>query len=332
MNKKAIALISGGLDSVLAAKVIMDQGIEVVGVCFVMPFASRDVDAFQRRVKVAAEDAGVRVRFVDISDIFLKMLQDPQHGYGANINPCIDCKILMLRRAKEMMSALGAGFVVTGEVLGERPMSQGRGALLEIEKQSGLEGLLLRPLTAKNLEETLPEKEGVVDRQRLLDISGRSRKRQYLLAEKYNIRKFFAPAGGCLLTDPVFARKLKDLMRAGALEMNDVTLLKHGRHFRLDERTKVVIGRDEKDNENILNTGKDGDVMMWIRDEVGPQVLLRGDTSPESIKKAAGLLIGHSKMRDAEETVVEFWMHGTDEKQTITARAIPREEIEKLRI
>ncbi len=270
MKKKAIALVSGGLDSLLAAKVIMEQGIRVEGVVFLMPFASRDIREYTERVRQSADEADIPIKFIDMSEEFLGILKSPNHGYGANLNPCIDCKILMLKLAKEIMERENAGFIITGEVLGERPMSQRKDALDIIRKKSSLNGYLLRPLSAKLLEETVPEAEGVVDRRRLLDLSGRGRSKQLALAKKYSLTKFFAPSGGCLLTDKIFARKLKDLMDSDTLDFNNIALLKCGRHFRLGKDTKTIVGRDEKDNMVLLELKQKKDVVIRLKDDPGP--------------------------------------------------------------
>ena len=331
MNKKAIALISGGLDSLLAARVVMEQGIQVQGVVFIMQFAARDIPEFTKRVTESANEADIPIKFIDMSEKFLEILKDPRYGYGANLNPCIDCKILMLTLAKKMMKTENAGFVLTGEVLGERPMSQRKGALNIIQKKSLLDGYLLRPLSAKLLEETIPEKEGVVDRNKLLDFSGRGRERQLALAKKYRLTKFFAPSGGCLLTDALFSRKLKDLIAADNLDLNDVELLKCGRHFRLDNKTKVVVGRDEKDNNSIILLKQKGDAVLRLKDAAGPYVLLRGELSGENIQKAGTLLIGHSKSRGQKDALIEYWMEENN-KKVIQIGAMKRSEIDKMRI
>ena len=332
MKKKAIALISGGLDSLLAARVIMDQGIDLLGVVFVMQFASRDVDAFKSRVRETARDAGVPVKFKDISEEFLHIVKNPRHGYGANLNPCIDCKILMLSSAKKIMKEENAGFIITGEVLGERPMSQRKDALDTIAKEAEVNGYLLRPLSAKLLEETIPEKEGIVDRDTLLDISGRSRARQLQMAEQFGLKKFFTPAGGCLLTDPIFSRRLKDLMdRGSSLDPDNISLLKYGRHFRLDERTKAVVGRDKKDNEMIRSLKREGDLLVRLSAGSGPDGLLRGETSGENIKMTASLIVSHSRKKNEPDTTVAVW-RGKKDRDNMTARSMPREKIEKLRI
>ena len=330
MNK-AVALVSGGLDSLLAAKIVKEQGIKVIGVTFVMPFASRNVEKYKQQVKEAADVADIPVKFVDISKEFLKILQTPKHGYGANINPCIDCKILMLKEAKKIMQKEKAQFVVTGEVLGERPMSQNRKALLTIKKESKLENYLLRPLSAKLLEETSAEKENIVDREKLLAISGRSREKQLELAKKYGITKYFTPAGGCLLTDKIFSRKLKDLLASDDFSEGNIELLKYGRHFRLNKKTKVIIGRDETENQCLQGLMEDDDILLRLEGMSGPYALLRGEVNEETIKKAGGLVINHSKIKHEKGVKVEFWQKGSD-KETVIIDPLAKEKIEALRV
>ncbi len=329
---KAIALISGGLDSLLAAKVVQAQGIEVDGVCFIMSFASRDVEGFKMKVTESATKAGIPVKMVDISDKFLNMLVNPQHGYGANINPCIDCKIMMLSHAKKMMHDAKADFIITGEVLGERPMSQNRQSLNKIKKCSDLEGYLLRPLSAKLLEETIPESEGIIDRNLLCDISGRSRKPQFALAEEYGITKYFAPAGGCLLTDPGFSRRLMDLMKhSDKLKIEDIKILKCGRHFRIDEKTRIVVGRDEQDNDMVEAETLKEDIAFRLVEFSTPFVVLKGENSDSNIKMAAELCAGHTKFKNDESVEVEYGCDGNFDKK-IQVKPTERETIEKMRI
>ena len=329
--KKAIALVSGGLDSLLAAKLVQKQGIEVLGVVFIMEFASKDLEGFKARVQESSDEAGINVRFVDIAEEFLDLVEKPKHGYGANVNPCIDCKILMLKKAKEIMAEEKASFVVTGEVLGERPMSQRKEALNIIKNESGLAGYLLRPLSAKLLKETKPEQEGIIKRSNLLDFSGRSREPQLKLAKEYGLNKFFAPAGGCLLTEPIFARKIKDLLDHNEMTIENIQLLKTGRHFRLSDKTKVIIGRDKEDNEILAQQKKSKDVMLRFNDFPGPDVLIRGQSNAEIIGKAASLLISHSKKKNEMKSEVDFW-YNQEDKKTIEATPMKKEEVEEFRI
>ena len=333
MKRKAIALVSGGIDSLLAARIVKDQGVEVQGIAFVMAAASTDINKTKANIEAAAEGAGIPVKVIDISEEFLDIINSPEHGYGSNINPCIDCKIFMMRKAKEMMEEEGAGFIVTGEVLGERPMSQNRRSLDLIQEKSSLGNLLLRPLSAKLLEPTLPEEEGMVDREKLLEIRGRSRKPQLALAEQLGIKKFSAPGTSCLLTDPEFSRKVKDLMRHGELDLKALALVKSGRYFRATSGAQIVVGRDEKENGNLLSLKEEKDVIVRLNDVLpGPYALVRGSKiTDEDIQEAAALVISHSKSREDETVDIQFW---TDDKEIkdMTASPLTKQEVEKLKV
>ncbi|MFA5085916.1 MAG: 7-cyano-7-deazaguanine synthase, partial [Candidatus Omnitrophota bacterium] len=238
MNKKAIVLLSGGLDSILAAKLMLEQGVEVLAVNFSAKLCMCGCKKTgESAAEASAKMLGITLKTIDITNDFIEIVKNPRHGHGANVNPCIDCKIYMLKYARKMMADTGASFLVTGEVLGERPMSQRMDALNLIEKSAGVRGLLLRPLTAKNMEPTKPELEGVVDREKLLDIRGRSRKPQMALAKEFGITDYPNPAGGCLLTDPEFAKRVKDAIKHDEFNTGNLALLSVGRHFRLSECT-----------------------------------------------------------------------------------------------
>ena len=266
---KALVLLSGGLDSILAVKVLTEQGIEVTGVAFESYFFNAGA------AKKAAEKLGIELKIVDFSEDHLRMLKSPKYGYGKTANPCIDCHILMLKMAKKIMEKESFDFVATGEVLGERPMSQNKEALVLIKKESSLSGYLLRPLSAKLLEKTIPEKKGLVNRDKLLDISGRSRKRQISLAEKWNIKEYPTPAGGCLLTDLEFSKKVKDLFKiCPRCRESDIHLLRYGRHFWKGE-VKVIVGRDEEENKQIKKLKKKRDVLIEMKNYPGPLTLVR---------------------------------------------------------
>ena len=238
LKAKGIGLFSGGLDSILAAKIIMALGIQVTGVTCTTPFFSPE------KAKAAAKEIGIHLIEVDITKEHLDMLKAPKYGYGKNMNPCIDCHTLMLKIAGRMMEDREADFIFTGEVLGQRPMSQNRQSLSIVAKNSGYQEYILRPLSALLLPATRPEIEGKVDRQRLLAIKGRGRKDQIEMARRYGVDHYSAPAGGCLLTDPMFSRRLRDLFRHGLdFEIRDIELLKYGRHFRINEFSKAIVGR-----------------------------------------------------------------------------------------
>ncbi|MDD2703668.1 MAG: tRNA 4-thiouridine(8) synthase ThiI [Candidatus Omnitrophica bacterium] len=290
---KAIALISGGLDSSLAAGFIKRLGIEVVGLHCHIPFYPRpkkQVLSAQEYVRRIGTDLDIEMKTVDPGEDFLEMVKNPKFGYGSNINPCIDCRIFMLRKAAVLMEMEGARFVVTGEVLHQRGMSQHREAFQNIDKESGLEGFIVRPLSAKLLPQTIPEKEKWLDRDDLLGWSGRTRKPQIRLAEELGIREYPNPAGGCLLTDVGFSRRMKDLIVAGGFRMDDVELLKWGRHFRVSPQAKLVVGRDRMENEQIAGLAREGDYLfMPIEEAAGPTVLGRGEINGRFIELACKL-------------------------------------------
>ncbi len=292
---KAIALLSGGLDSTLAVKLMLEQGIEVLALSFVTPFCTCTKQGCQNEAKQAAEKFGIALEIIGLKEDYIKIVKDPRHGYGRNMNPCIDCRIFMFRRARAHMENNGAAFVFTGEVLGERPMSQHLNALRLIEMESGLEGRLLRPLSARLLSATEAEKVGIVDRDMLLAISGRSRKPQIALAREKSIFDYPCPAGGCRLTDANYARRLKDAFAHAEDSWSDIVLLRYGRHYRLPSGKKVIVGRNEAENEILQNAGRtDHHILLEVRDHAGPVALLRGGGDADDVRRAAELCLAHS--------------------------------------
>jgi tRNA-specific 2-thiouridylase len=313
---KAMGLISGGLDSILAARIIIEQGIEVVGVSFITPFFG------SQGAERAAKALGIPLRVLDITEIHLKMLRLPKHGYGRNMNPCIDCHCLMLREAGKVMDGEGGDFLFTGEVLGQRPMSQNKGALRVVERESGYEGLILRPLSAKLLPETLPEQSGKVEREKLLAIAGRSRKRQMELAKSYHIQAYLTPAGGCLLTDPAFSRRLGDLFHhQDDVQIRDIELLKIGRHLRFSPAVKVIVGRRAQDNERIVRLVAPGDDLLQVEAFPGPLCLIPNGGSMDDIEKVASICVRYSDA-PADEAVSVLWSRNGAE-QRISVRSCP---------
>ncbi len=330
MKIKALCLISGGLDSALAAGIVLSQGVEVQGLGFMSAFFSEEKTS--RTMEKVCDELGIGLKILDISREHLELIQHPNYGYGKNINPCIDCHIFMLKKAKEYQEKHGFSFVVTGEVLGERPMSQTKQALRIVERDSHLEGGILRPLSALLLEPTIPEEKGWVKRNKLLSISGRSRKPQLELAEKLKLEKFSTPAGGCLLTDPGFARRMKDLLVYGAMTLNDVQLLKLGRHFRLAHSYKLIVSRNHEENIKLLTLAQDEDTLFALRDFPGPISLGRGDWEDDYITQSASLTLRYSRSRDKNLVDVDYWQAQASEKKTITVSAINNENIENWRI
>ena len=331
---KAIALLSGGLDSTIAARVMMEQGVELEALNFMTVFCTcTNRGATCLASQKAVETLGIPLKVFNVSEEYLGVVKHPQHGYGRNMNPCIDCRIFMLKKAKAYMEESGAVFIVTGEVLGQRPMSQRKDAMHLIEKEAGLEGFILRPLSAKVLPTTIPEKEGWVDRERLLNISGRSRKPQIELADHYGIHDYPCPAGGCLLTDPGFAKRMKDLMVYDPqFSLNDVHLLKMGRHFRFSNGVKLVVGRNEEENQKIQTFAQGEDILLKVSSFPGPLSLLRGKLNEGDIEKAAAITVHYGKGKDLGKIEVTYKGVDEDHHQSLSVSPISRGEIERLMI
>lgn len=300
---RALAMFSGGLDSIVAARLMQAQGIDVYGVKFNTRFFSRkENDDIAGRM---AAKISMPLEQIDISQEYLDILQNPRHGYGVGINPCIDCKILMLKKAKEYADKINADFIFTGEVLGERPKSQHKAALGTIEKEAGLKGKLLRPLSAKLLAETEPEKKGLVSREKLLDIEGRGRDRQIELAKVFGIKDYPGPAGGCLLAEAHFGRKGKDIIQnKKKLAVSDIEILKWGRHFRVG-KNKIIVGRNENENTELLRLKSDKDYFFQVRFTGSPVTVLQGSKTAKGVKAAAELTAAYSDS-DASQVKVSY--------------------------
>ena len=298
LNKKAVALLSGGLDSTLAVKLMIDQGIDVTAVHFTSVFCncSPKKAGCKMHARKVAEEFAVPIIVIHKGMDYIKMVENPPHGHGSAINACIDCRIYMLRKVKEMMPELGASFVITGEVLGQRPMSQQRHTIRLIEKESGLQSLILRPLSAQHFEPTLPEREGIVNRDKLLNISGRGRKPQFELAENLGVTDYPCPAGGCLLTDKVIAARLRDLF-AHSTDYNqtDLVLLTLGRHYRLYPDLKIILGRKQEENERLISLVKDGQSIFEPENFRGPTILAMGRLDEEREATIGAMIAAHSQ-------------------------------------
>ncbi|MCL2288185.1 MAG: hypothetical protein FWC33_03255 [Candidatus Bathyarchaeota archaeon] len=324
---KAVSLFSGGLDSILATKLILDQGIEVVAFNVKTLFTTSKREGVSE-VESAVLELGVPLEVVCVDREYIRMLRNPKFGYGKNFNPCIDCKIFILRQAVKFARRVGADFLFTGEVLGERPMSQHGPALRVIEEEAGLKGKLLRPLSAKLLPETLAEKRGLVDRSKLLGISGRSRKPQFQLAREFGIVNFPSPAGGCLLTCEEYSKKLCDLFEHKKnVSSADVLLLRFGRHFRFGVN-KIVVGRNEAENKFLLSSKGKLDYFFELPDVVGPVSVLQGLKRREALCVAAQLTAFYSDAK-SEDVRVNYGKNVLD--KSITVRVPSREEVDMLR-
>ncbi|NLJ73084.1 MAG: tRNA 4-thiouridine(8) synthase ThiI [Syntrophomonadaceae bacterium] len=289
---KAISLFSGGLDSQLAVCLVKKQGITVEAINFKSPFFGDDIRTYQ-----AAENLNVKLHLIDTGEEYIsKVLKDPIYGYGKNLNPCIDCHGFMLRKAGEMLEELGASFIITGEVVGQRPMSQNKSALNAVDKISGYKGYILRPLSAKLLTPTIPELEGWIDREKLEDISGRNRQRQFELANKFNIIEYPAPAGGCLLTEANFSNRLKKMWSVSPnSNTQEMGILKVGRHFYLEDNL-LVVGRNASENEKITEDALAADLLIKVSNRPGPIGLIRkyNSINEEIIQKAAAIIARYS--------------------------------------
>ena len=290
---KAISLFSGGLDSILAIKIIQDQGIEVEGIYVDLGF-----EANKEKIKYLKEMANkinIKLHIVDKKEEYIKnILFNPVYGYGKNMNPCIDCHAFMIRSAKELMDKIGAKFIISGEVVGQRPMSQRLPALNSVNKLAKADGLILRPLSAKLLPPTIPEIKGWVDRDKLLDISGRDRKRQLALAKKYGLENFESPSGGCLLTDINFSKRLKDYSKNLTLTPNEIDILKVGRHINY-KGYKIIISRNKDENPTLKEYKGNKFIKMFPKGFPGPIGLIQKDSPQEIKQKAADFMISYTK-------------------------------------
>ena len=337
---KAVALISGGLDSLLAARVVMDQGVHVEGINFYTGFcveghthAIRKQDRARPKRNNAlwsAEQLGIKLHIVDIIEEYKDVVINPKHGYGSNLNPCLDCKIFMVNKAREWIEENGFDFIITGEVVGQRPMSQRKDTMPVIARDSGAGDRLVRPLCAQNLPATLAETSGWLDRDKLFGFNGRSRKPQMALAEKFGFEDYAQPAGGCcFLTDKQYSVKLTDLWATRGTreyDLDDIMLLKVGRHLRPRPNFKIIVGREEGEN-RFLEGYRKRFVHMIPTSHTGPLVLLDGEVSAEDIELAARLTARFSQGRDAERVTIEVKPMGADARSLdvvpLTADEIP---------
>lgn len=300
---KAISLFSGGLDSILATRLVMDLGVEVTALTFVTPFFGYELlTREQQRIQEVREKYGITLRLVDITDRYLTMLRNPAHGYGKNFNPCVDCKILLISEARRIMEKSGASFLITGEVIGQRPMSQRRDTLRTIERDSGCDGILVRPLCARNLTPTRPEEQGLIDREKLLNFSGRSRKPQMKLAQRFGITDYPSPAGGCILTDPVLAGRIRTYYdEHETLTADDIQLLKTGRQFKLPKGALVALGRNHAENVELEKMALDDHLVLKMTGRPGPTAILTHVSDRQDVLMAAGIVVRYGKKPGIDE-------------------------------
>jgi tRNA U34 2-thiouridine synthase MnmA/TrmU len=310
---RALGLSSGGLDSILAALVLKDQGIDVTWITFKTPFFS------PASAILASKQNNIPIRVEEITDLYMEMLKNPPAGYGKNMNPCMDCHALMFAQAGVIMEKEGFDFLFSGEVAGQRPMSQTKNSMNYVAKNSGFKGHILRPLSARLFPETPMEKEGVVDREKLLDISGRSRKIQIALAKEMGVTQYPAPAGGCLLTDKGFSKRLRDLLYVQKIyDTRDLYLLSHGRHLRLAQDTRIVVGRTKSENQEISKLYDPGkDIRLRHAGLPGPLVIIPGGGSEETVRLAASICAGYTKADPGLPTQVVVQFQKKEETITV---------------
>ena len=326
---RALAMISGGLDSILAARLIKEQGIEVIGICFRSYFFNEE------NAKRMTKQIGIRLEVVDFSKEHFEMVKNHSHGWGKNMNPCIDCHSMMMRYSGELLEKFNADFIITGEVLNQRPMSQNKSALNIVKKQSGFSEKILRPLCAKNLDPTPMEVNGLVDREMLLDISGRSRKVQMELADKWGIKDYPSPAGGCKLTDPNYSIRLKELVeRKENVTEKDINLLKYGRHFITDDKTKIIVTRTAEEGESIKVLLNKNDLMFLTSKYNGAMVIIPEGNNPteNDIIIACRMAVRYSKGKDEESVEVKFGRVSTNFSDKRLVDCITQQELDKYNI
>jgi len=320
---KGLGLCSGGLDSILSGLVLREQGLHVEWVTFETPFFSSE------KARKAAAVTGIPLTVQNITEPYLTMLKAPNCGYGKYMNPCLDCHALMFRTAGELMKEKGFDFLFSGEVLGQRPMSQTRPSLRYVEKNSGFDGYVVRPLSANRLEETIPEKEGLIDRGALLGITGRSRKKQMQLARHFGLTEYPAPAGGCLLTDKGYSSRLKDIFaHQDETSENELHLLRYGRHFRIDTDTKIIVGRTKQDNEQMERYLDPAvDMSLKVKDYPGPLVVIPNGAARDAVLLAASVCAGYSKA--PADTPVQIKVVSSKGRETVTVLPIAPKNVGK---
>lgn len=325
---KAVGLLSGGLDSAIACRLIQDQGIEVHVVHVEMPWGCGK----PLRVRKLCKTLGAELKVIPLGDDYLKILRKPKHGFGSAFNPCVDCHIYMVQKAAAYMKEIGADFIFTGEVLGQRPMSQRRECLDWVANDAGVPGLLLRPLSAQLLPPTIPEEKGIVDRTKLLAISGRSRKEQFALVQDMGLQDFSSPGGGCLLTEKIFGARLKDVITRGCETIRETAVIGLGRYFRLNEGSFAILGRDERENEKLIAYAMPDDIILRPVLFPGPAALVRGKALAETdLALVAGIIQNFSKLKGEGGLPVNCWKASApDDVREVTAALVDEATIKAL--
>ncbi len=331
---KAVSLFSGGLDSIMASRLIADQGVDVEALYFKSVFWEKEAKSADRKMlDEAASQAHVKLHIIEAGRPYFEIVKNPVYGYGKNLNPCIDCRIFMMKKAKAYMQKHKASFLITGEVLGQRSMSQHKPVLNRIEKQSDTQGIVVRPLSAKLFKESVPEENKWVERSKLFAIQGKSRKTQLRLAKKLGIKAFLNPAGGCLLTDKGFSDKMRDLIQHKKdFTENDVKLIKSGRTFRISARAKLAVGRNEKQNRCLLGMAKEKDYIFLTRDIPGPVGIGRGLFDRDAVKKSAGIVARYSDSKPREKVKVYYRRYSGKEEKSVLTVPVDDKVLKRIRL
>ncbi len=311
---KAIGLLSGGLDSTLAVKLLINQGINVIAFNMTTPFCTCTRKGCKHEATKVSEEFGIPLKCIGVNQDYIEMIKRPPHGYGSNMNPCIDCRIFLFKKAKMYMEDVGAQFLFTGEVLDQRPMSQYKRAMDIIDRNADVKGLVLRPLSAKLLPVTIPEEQGWVDREQLLNIQGRRRLSQFTLAKSLGVNDTPCPGGGCRLTDPQFAERLKEAFAHNEDSLKDIQLLRYGRHLRLPSGAKVVIGRNQQENKILVSYQESNDILLEVLGVGSPLVLLKKNNNVDDIQQAIHLCIHYSDAKENEKVAVKIVYNRTREE------------------
>jgi len=328
---KGVVLFSGGLDSLLAARVLMDQDLEIIGFHCILPFVAPDIRADELGPVKLAGQIHLPVETHRCGSEYIEIIRNPQHGYGKHANPCIDCHIYFIQKAAEYMRETHADFVATGEVIGQRPMSQMKHTMNHIEKVTGLNGRLVRPLSGKLLKPTQPEIDGIINRDLLYEINGRSRKEQFDLAKKYNILEYSSPSGGCLFTDTNIAKRVQDiLLWHNDVQPLDFYLLTIGRHFRINEKAKAIVSRNENENNELIKY-KDTSDYFFIPDFRGPDAYVKGSISEDEVTEIGTIIRRYGKPEPGDSFISVF-RNGTLVQKITPAISIPDEKLDQLRI
>ncbi len=333
MNKKALGLLSGGLDSSLAVKIMLEMGIEVIAINFLSPFCnctSKKAGCKSEALKISKQ-FGIRLKTIFLGEKYLEMVKNPKYGYGKNLNPCVDCRVMMFHDAKKALAEENASFIFTGEVLEQRPMSQRRDTMDIIERDSGLRGLVVRPLSAHFLKPTIPEIKGLIDRDRMLKIRGRSRKVQIALAEEKGIYDYPCASGGCLLTDSHFVGRVKDLYQfQTSYSLNDARLLRVGRHLRLNDICKIIVGRNKEENEKLERLAQRGDYLFRVLGHKGPLVVAKGEIENGTMETISAITVHYSQAPKSTKIPVEIFKHPDLKLPLQEVRSPNEESVKKL--